>query len=101
MGKESRDKGYRGEHNLVNMFKSEDINAVRVPLSGATEFAKGDIILDNNLRCEVKVRKSGFKQIYDWLEDKDLLFVKSDRQEYLCIMPISVFIKLFKGRDDR
>jgi hypothetical protein len=100
MGKKSRNKGYRGEHNLVSLLRSHKINAIRVPLSGATEFCKGDLIIDD-LIAEVKVRQNGFKELYKWIENKDLLFVKADRHEYLCIMPLKIFMKLKENNNAR
>ena len=123
MGKKSRDKGYRGEHNLVKILSKAGLNAKRVPLSGATSFAGGDIrIYDYELRGEVKLRKNGegfkklykwlkeekkekkikegmFKQIQKWIKDNDCLFLKADRQPYLVVMPIDVFITLLDHSD--
>ncbi|MDD3089374.1 MAG: hypothetical protein WC261_10625 [Synergistaceae bacterium] len=96
MGKSQRDKGYRGENNLVNMLKESGIDAKRVPLSGATDFQKGDIVA-NGMTGEVKIRGSGFKQIYDWLAAHDFLAIKADRQQYLVVLPIEKFIELLKG----
>lgn len=92
MGKSQRQKGYRGEHNLVKKLKEAGVPAQRVPLSGASEFQKGDVIVDGKV-AEVKVRKDDFKRIYQWLEDKDLLFIKSDRKDYLVVMKLDDFIK--------
>lgn len=97
MGKASRDKGYRGEHNLESLLNDNGIKAVRVPLSGATQFQKGDLIIEGKYICEVKLRKDAYAKLYEWLEGNDFLFYKSDRKEALAIMPISMFIKLFKG----
>jgi hypothetical protein len=44
----------------------------------------------------VILRKDGFKQIYDWLEDKDLLIVKADRKEPLVVLRLEDYIKLLK-----
>lgn len=93
MGKSQRRKGYRGEHNLVKLLQQHGIDAKRVPLSGATSFAKGDIIIDD-LVAEVKVRKNGFKQIYKWIEGKDLLFLKADYRTMLVVMDLDKFIEL-------
>ena len=81
MGKASRDKGYRSEYNLVKILEKQGYNAVRVPLSGATTFAKGDIAVYLGMReikvkgftvytkdpliLEVKSRKKDFKRIYE------------------------------------
>jgi len=97
MGKKSRNKGYRGEHNLVLLLRAHGIDTKRVPLSGATDFCKGDLLIQG-LVAEVKVRHEGFKELYKWLEGKDVLFVKADRASYLCIMPVERFIELIKGK---
>lgn len=96
MGRKSRGKGYRGEYNLVQVFRKENLSAIRVPLSGATDFAKGDVVVEGMVG-EVKMRRNGFKELYKWLANKDLLFLKADREDYLCVMPISKFMQLMKG----
>ena len=96
MGKMQRNKGNRVEREIVNYLKENGIPAKRVPLSGAAEGFKGDIIIDGSLRAEVKARKDGFKQIYEWLEGNDYLFIKANRKPVLVVMEISEFIKLLK-----
>lgn len=96
MGKMQRNKGNRVEREIVNYLKDNGIPAKRVPLSGAAEGFKGDIIIDGSLRAEVKARKDGFKQIYDWLEGNDYLFIKANRKPVLVVMEIDEFIKLIK-----
>jgi len=90
MGKAQRSKGYRGEYNLVKKLKADGFDAKRIPLSGATEFQKGDVKVEEFI-AEIKVRKNGFKQLYKWLENVDLLFVKADRMPYLVVMPLEKF----------
>ncbi len=49
MGKLSRDKGANYERELVNAFKDRGLASQRVPLSGATSYAKNDIeVADEN-----------------------------------------------------
>ncbi len=45
MGKASRDKGGRFERELVNTARAHDLESYRVPLSGAAEGFKNDIII--------------------------------------------------------
>lgn len=90
-------KGSRIEREIVNHLKGKGIPAKRVPLSGSTDGFKGDIIIDGSLKCEVKARKDGFKQIYKWLEGNDYLFLKADRKKVLVVMDIDEFIELLKG----
>ena len=100
MGKFSRDKGNRVEREFVNKLKNEGIPACRVPLSGAAggDFT-GDLHVDwhkRRLIAEVKCRKggNGFKSIQHWLGSNDLLFLKSDRNEPLVVMPWGMFLEL-------
>lgn len=152
-GRTSRQKGYRGEYNLINKLRSifENQQIVqRVPLSGQvqqsisdslTKSFKSDIIIKYNNKVyygEVKIRKDGFKEIYkiiqdneifelnntfivtkvdniikllnkefsnipkfelkkiklikDYIKFNDLLFVKSDRNDYLVLVKKTVII---------
>jgi hypothetical protein len=99
MGKKSRSKGYRGENNLVNWFKSLGLRAERVPLSGATDYAKGDVDLylegrDAPLVGEVKLRAKFPKAWEDWLGENDFLYCKADRKEPFVVLPMRTFEEL-------
>ena len=82
-GRRSRDKGNRG-----------GFAAERVPLSGSAGGSYlGDVtvpILGVDRVAEVKVRGSGFRQIYDWLAGRDMLIVRSDRRDPLVILPLKL-----------
>ena len=96
MGKKSRDKGYRGEYNLMKKLQEAGIEAYRVPLSGATKHFKHDLIVSGE-PAEVKVRANGFKEIYKWLEGVKYLFIKRDRDKYLVVMRLDDFIRFSKA----
>lgn len=68
------------------------LNGIRVPLSGSTAYAKCDVEA-YEMRFEVKARKNGFKQIYDWIEKDhaDALVIKADRKKPLVVLPITTF----------
>ncbi|HON72403.1 MAG TPA: hypothetical protein PK512_03660 [bacterium] len=86
MGKKSRDKGYRLEHELVEKLKELGLEAERVPLSGAGGGSfSGDLIVEGKI-AEVKGRKDGFKSLYKWLEERDILFIRADRKEWLVVV---------------
>jgi Holliday junction resolvase len=91
MGKMQRTKGARVEREIAKY-----LNGKRVPLSGATSYAKGDVEA-YGMKFEVKARKDGFKQIYQWLGDNDGLIIKADRKEALVCIPISTFKELMEG----
>ena len=101
MGKASRDKGYRGEAAVVRKALEHGVAANRVPLSGAVQGYPGDVILHSNgveWTFEVKVRKSGFKQIYGWLDGNDGLVIKSDHHPELVVLNLEDFLDLLAGK---
>lgn len=86
----------------MHKFQDMGLLAKRVPLSGASEYAKGDIVINGKYVVEVKCRSSGFKQLYDWIEkDKaDILAVKADYKPYLFLLTEEMLKKLIGGFDD-
>ena len=99
-GRRSRSKGARTERSIVNALKASGIVAVRVPLSGAVggRFG-GDIVLPllgRDLCVEVKWRGQGFRNLYSWLNQRDVLIVKADRREPLVILRLSLAAEIAK-----
>ena len=41
--------------------------------------------------CEVKCRADGFATLYAWLEGRDLLARKRDRDDFLIVLPFRIF----------
>ena len=71
-----------------------------MPLSGAVggRFA-GDIVLPlmgRDLCVEVKARADGFRELYSWLNERDVLIVKADRQEPLVVVRLSLAAEIAK-----
>ena len=95
-----RNKGARTERGIVNALLANGIAAARVPLSGAAggRFA-GDIVLPllgRDLCVEVKARAEGFRELYSWLNERDVLIVKADRQEPLVVLRMSLAAEIAK-----
>lgn len=87
MGASQRNKGKRVELELVHYLKNLGYQSERVPLSGATTFAKGDVLViigGERKYAEVKARKNGFKSIYKILENAE--------SDYIIIMPSNVSV---------
>lgn len=97
-GRASRDKGNRAERALVRFLQGHGFAAERVPLSGAAGGSYlGDFtvpVLGVDRVVEVKVRAGGFKQLYAWLEDRDLMVVRADRAEPLVVLPLKLAIEI-------
>jgi len=85
MGKAQRDKGKRGELDIVHAAKDSGLDAWRIPLSGAMAHYKGDVIIvdatGTEVTIEAKWRAQGFKQIYDFKGDNDVLVLKANGKE--------------------
>ena len=93
-GRRSRNKGARVEHAIVHALQAEGFIAARLPLSGAAggRFS-GDVLVSvqgRDLCVEVKARAEGFRELYSWLDGRDVLIVKADRQEPLVVLRLSL-----------
>jgi Holliday junction resolvase len=95
-------QGRPHERSIVNALQANGIAAVRVPLSGgaaAGDRFTGDIVLPlmgRDLCVEVKARADGFRELYCWLNQRDVLIVKADRQEPLVILRLSLPAEIAK-----
>ena len=95
-----RSRSARTERSIVQALQANGIAAVRVPLSGSARgrFA-GDILLPllgRDLCVEVKARADGFRELYCWLNQRDVLIVKADRQEPLVVLRLSLAAQIAK-----
>jgi len=97
-GRRSRNKGARTERAIVRALHAAGLRGERVPLSGSVggRFA-GDIVLPlvgRDLCLEVKARSQGFRELYSWLDGRDVLIVKADRQDPLVIVRLSLAMEI-------
>lgn len=95
MGLFSRRKGQREERDVVKLHKAHGFEAKRVPLSGASEGFKGDVIV-HGLTGESKLRASGFKQIYSWLGENDFLTLRHDGAKRLYVVSEDRWLAMLK-----
>ncbi len=100
-GRRSRSKGARTERAIVKLRQASGIAAERVPLSGAVggRFA-GDVLLPllgRDLCVAVKARADGFRELYSWLDGRDVLIVRADRREPLVVVRMSLAAEIAKG----
>jgi hypothetical protein len=91
-GLRSRRKGVRVELAIAKAIGARKVG--RAYQAGHDlELPLGD---DRILRIECKARTAGFRQLYDWLNDRDLLIVKADRQEPLVVLRMSLAAEIAK-----
>ena len=103
MSKMQREKGARVEREIVSEFRKIGMWAEKVPLSGAAGGSFSGDILVEDYTVEVKARKdgTGFKLLYRWLGDNDILVCKQDRTEPLVVMTIEKLGDLLDKRGPR
>lgn len=93
-GLKSRRKGQSAEREFAKL-----IGGHRVPLSGAQEGYRNDVI-GMGLEWEVKRRKSGFKQLYEWIEDEreqpDAVALRTDGKQWIVCMTLDKFKELME-----
>jgi Holliday junction resolvase len=93
-GARHRRKGDRGEREVAKYAQGRGIAAERIPLSGSCGGRfNGDIsvpLLSRDFIGEVKVRRNDFRRLYDWLVNRDLLFIRADRREWLVITRLTL-----------
>ena len=104
MPNKSKDKGDRDERSLVNTAIEHGLEARRVPLSGAAEGFKGDVLITDAKgkvwTVECKVRSRGFSRLYDWMPEYiDALTVRADRKQRLVVLREDPFFELIGGHD--
>lgn len=96
-GRSPKQKGDRLERKIVKTLTEHGIEAHRVPLSGAVEGYPGDVVVTlpqgREVVLECKSRRQ-FKTLYSWLEHRDALIVKGDRQEPLAVIRLHDLLRL-------
>ena len=102
-GRRSRDKGNRAERALVRFLQDHGFAAERVPLSGSAGGSYfGDLsvpLLGVDRIVEVKVRGTGFRQLYDWLDRRDFLIVRADRLKPLVVIPLALAVEIAEAAE--
>lgn len=87
-GKASRDKGGRSERLLRDQLRILGYEANRVPLSGAAQGFKGDVVatgFGKQIIFEVKSRKCSFTSLYELLGSNQSVGVQLLTGECACI----------------
>lgn len=97
-GKASKIKGDKFERDIVKMFGGE--RTFWQP-ENTDDKRSGDVVNIPYIgTVECKARKSGFKQIYDWLTGCDGLFIKADYKPILAIIPADDLKLLIEELDE-
>lgn len=105
-GAKHRVKGARIEREIVTLHEAMGVDADRVPLSGAAYYQDNgsdvDVYPFGRDFCayvfEVKARGSGggFRMLERWLDGAEGLFLRSDRNKPLVVLPWHTWERLLK-----
>jgi hypothetical protein len=96
-GRKPRDKGARTQRAMVRLLLGYGLPARKV----SAMYRRGEdlrvMVADVERSVEVKCRGDGFRQPYDWLNQRDVLIVKADRREPLVVVRMSLAAEIAKG----
>lgn len=96
MGAYQRRKGGQGERDIVNILKAAGVPAKRISMMESGGIDKGDILVAEVWKAEVKVGQQVPEYFYKAMkEGEDMLFCKRDRKEWLIVMPVDKFIERY------
>lgn len=102
MANRQKEKGTRFEHQIVDLAKKHNLDAYRVPLSGAGSI-KNDVHVKQGRtlwEIEAKKRANGFKFLYENIEGADILVVGADRKPPLAVIDLRDLFDLMGGKHD-
>jgi len=84
----SRRKGATEERALVRYLQARGFAAEKSSRAGYRGPDLTVPLLGVERVVEVKCRANGFRELYTWLADRDILIVRANRREPLCILPM-------------
>jgi hypothetical protein len=87
--------GARTERTIVRLLQGQGIPATKISRAWCACADLRVPILGVD-RAVDKCCAAGFRQIYDWLNQRDLLVVKADRQEPLVVLRMSLATEIGK-----
>jgi hypothetical protein len=91
-GHHSRRKGAHVELAIAKLIGARKVSSA-YQAGHDLELPLGD---GRMLRIECKARADGFRQLYDSLNQRDVLIVKADRQEPLVVLRMSLAAEIAK-----
>jgi hypothetical protein len=89
-GRRSRDKGARTERAIVRLLQAQGIVATKISGMYRPGADISMALLGTDRAVEVKCRAAGFRELYGWLNDGDVLIVKADWHEPLVVLRMAL-----------
>jgi hypothetical protein len=96
MGARSRNKGKRGEQEVVFLARSYGLDARRTweTASSSDPLARRCDVLLAGHPAQVKVAANGFRGLYAALEGVEMAFLRSDRRGWLVALRADDYLRL-------
>jgi hypothetical protein len=88
--------GARTERAIVRLLQEQGIAATKISRAWCVGADLCVPILGVDRGVEVKCCAAGFRQLYDWLKQRNVLIVKADRQEPLVVLRMSLTTEIAK-----
>jgi hypothetical protein len=98
-GRYSRNKGNRTERAIVHLLQAQGIAAEKISGMYKPGADLSVPVLGIDRAVEVKCRADGFKQIYEWLENRVALVIQSDRLEPLVVVRLVFAAELISAAE--
>lgn len=92
-GKMARNKGYRGERELVLALQALGVDVKRTAHAGNP----GDLTLGDGSKIEVKNREKISNVLWDWQNNVQFVAITKNRKPYLIQMTLEQFVKMYKN----
>jgi hypothetical protein len=96
-GSRSRNKGARTDRAIVRLLQEQGIRATKISRAWCAGADLRVPIVGVDRAVDIKCRAVDFRQLYDWLNQRDVLIVKADRQESLVVLRMSLATQIAKG----
>lgn len=100
----SKRRGYQVEVLLRDKHLEAGIPCERVPLSGSMGGKyTGDLCIPSVehpifvVECKARRNGEGFKVLEEWMEGKDILFIKRNNRDPMVVLPWEIYLKLMRA----
>ena len=89
MGAHSKTEGKRGEREVVSLARAAGLDAERTwqTAQSADPVTRCCDLLIAGRPAQVRLRGSGFRAIYDALENVEMAFVRADHRPWVAVLP--------------
>jgi hypothetical protein len=84
------------EHAIVKALQAHGFAAMKISGTYKPCANNSMSLLGSDRVVEVKPRAAGFRQLYDWLNQRHVLIVKAGRQETLVVVRLSLAAEIAK-----